>query len=445
MNIIIFEKINDKIIENEKYKIIYDLIIFLGNNELYRTNLNKELIMPILKKFCNSEIKENIKFEYILNIIDELTRNKKYLEEFIDIKGINLLIDMMNKIDNNFKNVRFILLLFGLIKNIIKDNSEYYSKLRDINLRSIITKIINCTNKLDKRIEFEGKSILFLINMTETKLEKIEEIDFNENDYIKPSVINYFTSGKELKIINQEGEISHMILSLNRDLTKLRINNIYFIETKNIKEIIQGYGSKVFKKIGGIFSSAPKKELCLSIISYDYKENKKEINIVFKNEKEITKWIDNMEILIKYFQNKRLLGKVLINRLPKKDLIQKQNVVKDLYQKQNVVKDLFQKQNTVKDLFQKQNTVKDLFQKQNTVKLDKNIYDNESFKSNHLKKHNYNNKSHSNRYKTSDSIIISNGNGNDSIKEDSTKEKEEEKKKEKGNDILIKLSKYQSF
>ena len=92
----------------------------------------------------------------------------------------------------------------------------------------------------------------------------------------------------------------------------------YVIETNNIKEIIKGYGTDYFKKSGGLFRSAPKPELCLTIIGPKTVEGTKSINVICKTERDVDKWISNIEELINYFQKQKLMGNVVIDKKVRK-------------------------------------------------------------------------------------------------------------------------------
>ena len=143
-------------------------------------------------------------------------------------------------------------------------------------------------------------------------------------DPIPPEVRNFLTNGKQVKIINNNGDVKQMQLIFNNDLKKVMAKKIksnlppkpkYIIETHTIKKILKGHGSEAFKKSGGLFHKAPKPNVCFCIIGPTDVEGTKMLNIVCENESEVDKWISYIEIVINYFRkNKTIKGAVVINK-----------------------------------------------------------------------------------------------------------------------------------
>ena len=321
----------DKNIKEKIRKAINNLIIFLGNIEQYQDNISHELIIPFTKELNDYGIDEDTNGAYILNIFDSLFKNNNlsFIAPFINSKGMESLVRIMKIIDNNYNNVSMILLLFSVLIKILKAKDDYKIKAQNLKMPEIINDIIRYTSMLDKKIAFEGKSLLFLINMAKAQLEVVEEVDFadiKEVQTIKPAVKNFLTSGKQVRVINEHGEIKERQLLFSQDLLKVQaklLNNLppkpkYVIETNNIKEIIKGYGTDYFKKSGGLFRSAPKPELCLTIIGPKTVEGTKSINVICKTERDVDKWISNIEELINYFQKQKLMGNVVIDKKVRK-------------------------------------------------------------------------------------------------------------------------------
>ena len=129
-----------------------------------------------------------------------------------------------------------------------------------------------------------------------------------------------------MRVIKEHGEIKERQLLFSQDLLKVQaklLNNLppkpkYVIETNNIKEIIKGYGTNYFKKSGGLFRSAPKPELCFTIIGPKTVEGTKSINVICKSERDVDKWISNIEELITYFQKQKFFGSVVIDKKVRK-------------------------------------------------------------------------------------------------------------------------------
>ena len=203
--------------------------------------------------------------------------------------------------------------------------------MQKLKMSDLINRVIKLTSNLDKKVEFEGKSVLFLINKAKAQLEEVVEVEFTDIKLVEPikaAVKNYLTSGKQLKCINEHGEIKERQLAFTQDLLKVQAklanSNLppkpkYIIETHNIKAIIKGHGTDAFKKSGGLFRSVPKPELCFSIIGPKTEAGiTKSLNIVCKTESEVNKWINYMENVIVYFQKKKLIGNIDIIKEIKK-------------------------------------------------------------------------------------------------------------------------------
>ena len=124
-------------------------------------------------------------------------------------KGMDPLITVLKMIDNKFNKVNLILRLFSILKRILNVNDENKIMMQNLKMEDIINKIIKLTSYLDKKIEFEGKSLLFLLSRAKKQLEQVEEVDFTEIKIIEPiksEVRNYLTSGRTFKLINEHGE-----------------------------------------------------------------------------------------------------------------------------------------------------------------------------------------------------------------------------------------------
>ena len=138
---------------------------------------------------------------------------------------------------------------------------------------------------------------------------------------IKPEIKNFLTSGKQLKIINNKGDIKQMQLMFSQDLLKISAKKIksnlppkpkYIIETKQIKQIIKGHGTDAFKKSKGFFRSIPKPEVCFSIIGPTTVEGVKAINVQCENSKDADKWINYIEIVINYFKRTQAIKSTVL-------------------------------------------------------------------------------------------------------------------------------------
>ena len=308
-------------------KTLYNLILFLGTITQYCENITNEILIPFIKELDDFGIDEETNGPYIINILDHLLKNKNFIEPFVLNKGLDTLTKIFKTIDRSFNKVNLILQLFNVLKKILMFNDDYKLMIQNMKMKDIISKVIKDTSNYDKKIENEGKTLLFLIDMAKKQLEQVEDPGFTEIkiiEPIRPEIKNYLTSGKQLKLINDHGEIKEKQLMFTQDLLKVQAKLIksnyppkpkYVIETNNIKAIIKGHGTDAFKKSRRLFRSIPKPELCFSIIGPRTESGYvKTLNVVCKTEKECNKWIDYMEIVIIYFQRKKFLGNVEIKK-----------------------------------------------------------------------------------------------------------------------------------
>ena len=141
---------------------------------------------------------------------------------------------------------------------------------------------------------------------------------------IPPEVKNYLTSGKQVKIINNNGDVKPMQLIFTQDLMKVSAKKLksnlppkpkYIIDTLTIKKILKGHGTDAFKKSKGLFRSIPKPENCFSIIGPTDVDGTKSLNVECENEKDVDRWIKYLSIVINYFKKtKGIKGNVLIKK-----------------------------------------------------------------------------------------------------------------------------------
>ena len=319
-------KINN-IIEQIK-ELIHKIIILLSNIEQYSENIISRIIIPFIKEMNDLSLDENIKY-FIIDIFEKIFKIKEniskiYIASFCNNKGIETLIDILKTIDSNYTNSKLIVSIFNILKYILKSNEDYKSTMKNLKVSDIINNIIKYTSKLDKKIEFEGKSIQFLISNSKVKLEKIEEIDYSNietKDPIGPIIKNFLISGRQVKIINSKGEIKEMQLSFTPDLLKVQAKSLKsnyelrtrnMIELYNMKSIIKGHGTNAFKKCGGLFRSMPKAENCFSIIGPRLEDGTtKALNVICNNESEVNKWIKYMEVVINYYKKNKRISNVI--------------------------------------------------------------------------------------------------------------------------------------
>ena len=312
---------NDKKTKIQIRKSIFELLNSLSKDEENSKKISDELITILLKELEEEGYNEDSDSKNILNLLSTLLMHKNSFQPFIQFKGLEISKKILKE---NEENIDLILNIFKILLTIAKTNDEYKIMMKNMNLVDLINEIIKKTGSYEKKIEYEGRSIIFLINNVKIQLEKTEEIDISDikiTNKIKPEVKNFLTNGKQLKIINNRGDIKQMQLSFSQDLLKITAKKIksnlppkpkYIIETTQIKQIIKGHGTDAFKKSKGWFRKIPKPEICFSIIGPTTVDGVKAINVQCENEKDVDRWINYMEIVINYFKKTQAIKSTVI-------------------------------------------------------------------------------------------------------------------------------------
>ena len=76
----------------------------------------------------------------------------------------------------------------------------------------------------------------------------------------------------------------------------------YLIETPHIVKTIKGHGTEIFKKTKGVFRSAPKQELCFSILGTP--DGSKSINVECESEAEVENWVSSIDMVVNYIKSR---------------------------------------------------------------------------------------------------------------------------------------------
>ena len=214
-----------------------------------------------------------------------------------------------------------------MLKNIANSSDEYKKMLQEKKVPELINRIIKKIGPYDKKLEFEGRQLLFSVNLCKIQLEDPNSIgvdDIKIVEPIPPEVRNFLTSGKQIKIINDHGDVKQMQLIFTADLMKVSAKKIksnlppkpkYIIDTPTIKKIMKGHGTDAFKKSKGLFRKIPPPEICFSIIGPTTVDGVKSLNVQCENEKEVDRWIKYLQIVINYFKKTHTIkGTVIVKK-----------------------------------------------------------------------------------------------------------------------------------
>lgn len=260
----------------------------------------------------------------ILPLLDTLLKNNNCIPSFVQYKGIDACVKLLNE---NEANTECIPSCLSILKNISNSSDEYKKMLQDKKTPDLINKIIKKVGAYDKKIEFEARQLLFNVNLCKIELEDPDTIGVAEikiNEPIPPEVRNFLTNGKQVKIINDHGDVKEMQLLFSQDLMKVSAKKIkstlppkpkYIINTPTIKKILKGHGTDAFKKSKGLFRKIPAPEICFSIIGPTTVDGVKSLNVQCESEKDVDKWIKYLQIVINYFKKTHAIkGTVIVKK-----------------------------------------------------------------------------------------------------------------------------------
>ena len=177
----------------------------------------------------------------------------------------------------------------------------------------LINKIIKKSGVYDKKVEYEGRQLLFNINLCKAEVEDPNKVSIEDITITEPvtvNVKNFLTKGQQVKVITPDGDVNSMQLMFSPDLMtvfykkpktdKPKPEDI--IETSTIKKVLKGHGTDAFQKSKGFFRSIPNPELCFSIIGPTTVDGVKTFNIECENEKDADKWVENLQVVVNYFK-----------------------------------------------------------------------------------------------------------------------------------------------
>ena len=158
----------------------------------------------------------------------------------------------------------------------------------------------------EKTIEYEGRYLIFLINMAQIKSENIENIDMNDIKVITPievDVKDYLVKGQNLNLVKDDGETIACQLMFSPDLTKIHIkigdqpfDDKLTMKTSEVVELSLGNENEIFEKMK---NGMPNPENCFSMKD----ENGKTFNIFCDDPNDAEKLINSIDLVITFFNN----------------------------------------------------------------------------------------------------------------------------------------------
>jgi len=285
------ESTNDIIdLKSEAYRLINGLAKDKDNCPKIADDLMRNLIQEVNEKGYNDEGKE------IVPLLDTLCQNSNCIPSFVLNNGIDTCVTLLN---DNDTTIECISSVFNILKNVMNASEEYKKMLQDKKVPDAINRVIKKVGPYDKKVEFEGRQLLFNVNLCKIQLEDPNSIGVDEIKIVEPippEVRNFLTNGKQVKIVNENGDIKQMQLVFSKDLMKVSAKKLksnlppkpkYIIDTPTIKKILKGHGTDAFKKSKGLFRKIPPPEVCFSIIGPTNVEGTKSLNVQCDNEKDV--------------------------------------------------------------------------------------------------------------------------------------------------------------
>ena len=319
-NALYSDGLNNDVIElkSEVFKLLKGIASEKENCPKIADELMGNLVQDVIEKGYNDE------GQIIVPLLDTLCQNNQCIPSFVLNNGIDACIALLNE---NESNITCVASVFNMLKNIAAASDDYKKMLQDKKVPDLINRVIKKVGAYDKKIEFEGRQLLFNVNLCKIQLEDPNSIGVDEIKIVEPippEVRNFLTNGKQVKIINEQGDSKQMQLVFSKDLMKVSAKKIksnlppkpkYIIDTPTIKKILKGHGTDAFKKSKGLFRKIPPPEVCFSIIGPTTVDGMKALNVQCENEKEVDRWIKYIQIVINYFKKTHAIkGAVIIKK-----------------------------------------------------------------------------------------------------------------------------------
>jgi hypothetical protein len=181
-------------------EVVFNLLSVLSNDSNNAKKISDVVMENLLKDLKSEEYSED--HDNVIHLIYNLCKHKYCIEPVIQFNGIEPIIKILQQTSST-SNVNLIFDVFSILSYIADSNDEYKRMMQNLKVPSIVDDTINRCGYLDKKIEFEGRSLIFTINSTQVKLDELEELNYVEvkvENPIKTDVKNFLVNGKIVKM-----------------------------------------------------------------------------------------------------------------------------------------------------------------------------------------------------------------------------------------------------
>ena len=294
---------------------IFKLLNYLAYDDSTSVKIAYDLMESFIKDFLNQNFTEDL--TQIAGLLATLFRTRQSIDPFIQYSGHEALCVALEKF---YEHRKFILNCFKMIKEMCFSSDENKKKLQECKIEDRIKIVMEKCKPEDKIIKFEGKIAITNINFEKGTPTNKSYVAPNYQEIkttfvVKRALYQYVTNELPVKALNPKGKVKEFILKFSPDLMKISLHkpktvllppkDKYTLEAP-LCTVVKGHGTELFSKSSGLFSKAPDKNLCFSIIQNKQEGEKtaKSLNIVCANEKECDKMYGCFEVGVYYAKSK---------------------------------------------------------------------------------------------------------------------------------------------
>ena len=295
----IFDKKNKTSLKNS----IMNLLSVLSDDEQNASNISDDLMIELLHEIENSSENDDAENLEVAKLLNKLLSHKYCAQPFTQYKGVETICDALKREDDD---PDLLIELLRLLTTLANQGDEYKVIMQNLKVPDVIKEVIEKAGMYEKTIEYEGRYLIFLINMAQIKSENIENIDMNDIKVITPievDVKDYLVKGQNLNLVKDDGETIACQLMFSPDLTKIHIkigdqplDDKLTMKTSEVVELSLGNENEIFEKMK---NGMPNPENCFSMKD----ENGKTFNIFCDDPNDAEKLINSIDLVITFFNN----------------------------------------------------------------------------------------------------------------------------------------------